>query len=47
MKFSSFRGGDLGLKLLALILALVIYHVLKTQTQNRIITNDHSLFQKR
>ena len=43
------KNGNWGLKLLALILAIVIYHSLKnesTQTQNN-NGNDRSLFQHR
>jgi len=47
MKPISFRNGNWGLKLLALILALVIYHTLKTETQNRQKANDHSLLPAR
>lgn len=35
MKFPNLRNGNWGLKLLALVLALVIYHTLKSKTENR------------
>ena len=49
MKFLNIRDGNWGLKLLALILALVIYHTLKTETRNRQNQkeNDRSVFQTR
>lgn len=41
MKLLKIRDGNWGLKLLALILALVIYHTLKTGTQNRHTSKDN------
>ena len=41
-----FKNGNWGLKLLALVLAIVIYHALKTETsENK--GNDRPLFQYR
>ena len=41
-----FKGGNWGLKLLALVLAVVIYHALKTETSGD-VGNDRPLFQYR
>lgn len=35
MKILKIKGGDWGLKLLALVLALVIYHTLKNKAEGR------------
>lgn len=40
------KGGNWGLKLLALVLAVVIYHALKTETSGD-VGNDRPLFQYR
>lgn len=47
MKFVTFINGNWGLKLLALILALVIYHALKTETANHQKENDRTTYQSR
>ena len=44
---SIFKNGNWGLKLLALILAIVIYHSLKTDSAQNSNGNDRSLFQHR
>ena len=41
-----FRNGDWGLKLLALILAIVVYHVLKNETLPGVNHEDKSIFQR-
>lgn len=41
------RNGNWGLKLLALILAIVIYHSLKNESSQTNAGNDQSLFQHR
>ena len=40
------KGGNWGLKLLALVLAIVVYHALKTDTSGN-KSNDRPLFQYR
>ena len=44
---SIFKNGNWGLKLLALILAIVIYHSLKNESTQNTNGNDRSLFQHR
>ena len=44
---SIFKNGNWGLKLLALILAIVIYHSLKNESSQTNAGNDRSLFQHR
>lgn len=44
MKF--LKNGNWGLKLLALLLAIVIYHLLKTETSHN-GTHDNTFFQHR
>ena len=41
------KDGNWGLKLLALILAIVIYHALKDETVRTVPHNDRSFFQQR
>ena len=41
------KSGNWGLKLLALILAIVIYHSLKNESSQTNAGNDRSLFQHR
>ena len=41
------KGGNWGLKLLALILAIVIYHSLKNESSQTNAGNDRSIFQHR
>ena len=41
------KNGNWGLKLLALILAIVIYHSLKNESSQTNAGNDRSLFQHR
>ena len=41
------KNGDWGLKLLALILAIVIYHSLKNESAQTSNGNDRSFFQHR
>lgn len=45
MNILHWKDGNWGLKLLALILALVIYHTLKTKTEIGQKNNDGSIFQ--
>ena len=48
MKGIDLKNGNWGLKLLALVLAIVIYHMLKTQpADNGHKDHDRSLFQAR
>jgi len=47
MSFAFLKNGNWGLKLLAFVLALVIYHTLKTETGTRPKDNDRSFFQTR
>jgi len=42
---SFFKNGNWGLKLLALILAIVIYHTLKNESARSGRTDDRSFFQ--
>lgn len=44
---SLFRNGNWGLKLLALVLAIVIYHALKTKSVQDGSTHDRTIFQSR
>ena len=44
---SLFKNGNWGLKLLALILAIIIYHSLKDESAQNSNGNDRSLFQHR
>ena len=44
---SIFRNGNWGLKLLALVLAIVIYHTIKNDSARNANGNDRSLFQHR
>jgi len=44
---SFIKNGNWGLKLLALILAIVIYHTLKNESAQRGRTDDRSFFQSR
>ena len=44
---SIFKNGNWGLKLLALILAIIIYHSLKDESAQNSNGNDRSLFQHR
>ncbi len=41
---SIFKNGNWGLKLLALILAIVIYHTLKTESVQHERTHDRTFF---
>lgn len=46
MKVKNLKDGNWGLKLLALVLAIVIYHTLKPQTDShRTKEHDRSIFQ--
>lgn len=47
MKILGITDGNWGLKILSLILAIVIYYALKTETENRQKDNDRSIFQTR
>ena len=42
-----FRNGKWGLKILALILAIVVYYALKDKSVSHGHTNDRSIFQSR
>lgn len=44
---SIFRNGKWGLKILALILAIVVYYALKDKSVSHGHTNDRSIFQSR
>ena len=41
------KNGDWGLRLLALVLAIVIYHTLKNESIHDGSTHDRSLFEQR
>lgn len=47
MKLKKLQDGNWGLKLLALILALAIYHTLKNETVHSQKSNDRSIYQTR
>lgn len=47
LKFLRIKDGNWGLKLLALVLALVIYHTLKNKTETHPQDNDRTLFHAR
>lgn len=47
MKFPKLKDGNWGLKLLALVLALIIYHTLKNETAITHKENDRNIFQTR
>lgn len=47
MNIPTLKDGNWGLKLLALILALLIYHTLKNETAISQKENDRSIFQTR
>ena len=46
MKTTGFLGGNWGLKLLALALAIVIYYTIKNESAQRGHTHDRRLFQQ-
>lgn len=47
MKLPSILTANLGLKLLSLVLALVIYHTLKTESGKQQKDNERTIFQSR
>ena len=46
MKIREFLAGNWGLKLLALVLAIVIYYTIKNESAQSGRTNDRKLFQQ-
>lgn len=43
----SWKNGNWGLKLLALVLAIVVYHLLKDESSKNMANHDRTFLQKR